>query len=221
MEALQLKAFTRNDTGKCPARRLRSTGMIPAILYGSRIESMKLAVNASELKRLLAQKADKKFFRLMIEADGKTLEKLSIVKQFDMHPMGKQIIHADFYEINMDQKISVDVPVHLKGIPVGIELGGELQQQKRMLRVSCLPALLPEGIDIDISRLNVGDSLKIKDLLLAEGISIQEAADVTVVFVAATRAAMKAIDEQAGVSDGQPEVLKQKAPEKKAAEKKK
>lgn len=221
MEALQLKAFTRNDTGKCPARRLRSQGMIPAILYGSRIESMKLAVNASELKRLLAQKADKKFFRLMIETDGKTLEKLSIVKQFDMHPMGKQIIHADFYEINMDRKISVDVPVHLKGIPVGVELGGELQQQKRLLRVTCLPALLPEGIEIDISRLNVGESLKIKDLVLAEGIAIQEAEDVSVVFVAATRAAMKAIDEEAGAPAVQPEVLKQKVPEKKAAEKKK
>jgi len=221
MEELQLKAFSRSDTGKCPARRLRKTGMIPAILYGSRTESMKLTVNASELKRLLVQKADKKFFRLLIEGDGNTVEKISIVKKFDMHPLGNQLIHADFYEINMDEKISVVVPVHLIGTPVGVELGGELQQHKRELRLSCLPKLLPEGIDIDIRPLKVGDALKIKDIQLAEGIAILEAEDATVVFVAATRAAIKAIDEQAGAAAGQPEVLKQKAPEKKGKEKKK
>jgi large subunit ribosomal protein L25 len=220
MEELQLKAFTRSETGKCPARRLRIKGSIPAILYGHRTESMKLSVNAAELKKLLAKKADKKFFRLLIEADGKTYEKLSIVKHYDMHPLGNQLIHADFYEINMDEKISVDVPVHLKGTPAGVELGGELQQHKRELRLSCLPNLLPEGIDIDIRHLQVGESIKIKDIHLAEGILIQEGEDTTIVYVAATRAAMKAVDEQGGTAS-QPEVLKQKAPEKKATEKKK
>jgi large subunit ribosomal protein L25 len=221
MEAEQLKAFTRSETGKCPARRLRSTGMIPAILYGPHIESMKLAVNASELKRLLVRKQDKKFFRLLIEDNGKTLDKLSIVKKYDTHPLGGQLIHADFYEIDMTKKITIDVPIHLKGTPEGVEFGGELQQQKRVLRISCLPELLPEGVEIDVSPLKVGDALKVRDIHLAEGITIQDAGDVTVVHIASTRTATKASDEQTESESAQPEVMKQKAPEKKAADKKK
>ena len=221
MEAEQLKAFPRYETGKCPARRLRQKGLIPAVLYGSHIESMKLAVNATELKRLLSQREDKKFFRLMIEGDGKILDKLSLVKAFDMSPLGGQIIHADFYEINMNERITVDVPLHLNGIPQGVELGGELHQHKRTIKISCLPDLLPEGIGIDISGMNVGDSLKVKDVPLAEGIVTQDGEDITIVYVAATREAMKAMGEQEGTPAEQPEVLKQKAPEKKAAEKKK
>jgi large subunit ribosomal protein L25 len=220
MEAEQLKVVTRNESGKCPARRLRATGMIPAILYGPKIEPIKLAVNAAELKRLLVQKVDKHFFRLLIESDGETLDKLSIVKKYETHPLGGQLIHADFYEIDMDKKISLDVPVHLKGIPAGVESGGELQQQKRSLRVTCLPALLPEGIDVDVSGLDVGDVMKVKDIHLADGVAIQDAEDVTVALIISTRAT-KAFEEQAGAGSSQPEVLKQKTPEKKAPAKKK
>ncbi len=221
MEAEQLKAVTRNESGKCPARRLRTTGMIPAILYGPKTDSIKLAVNASELKRLLVQKEDKKFFRLLIEDNGKTLEKLSIVKSYDTHPLGGQLIHADFYEINMNQKISVDVPLHMKGKPEGVEFGGELVQHKRVLRISCLPALLPEGIEVDVSRLKVGEALKVREIHLAEGITILDAQDITVAFIVSTRATVKTADELAGPGAVQPEVLKQKAPEKKATDKKK
>ena len=222
MEAEQLKAVTRTEAGKGPARRLRSKGMIPAILYGPHTDSMKLAVNAAELKRLLVQKDSKKFFRLQIEDNDEIHEKLSIVKSFDRQPLGGQLIHADFYEISMDQKISLDIPVHLVGIPEGVEFGGELLQHRRVLRVSCLPALLPEGIDIDVTRLAVGDSVKIKDIHLAEGITIMDPEDVTVAFVATTRATLRTPEEAAAAAPAaQPEAPKQKAPEKKAPEKKK
>ena len=148
---------------------------------------------------------------------------MSIVKTFDTHPLSGRLIHADFYEISMDQKIIVDVPVHLKGLAQGVESGGELQQLKRSLKISCLPDLLPEKLEIDITQLNIAESMKVKDLHLAEGISILDAEDVAIVFIATTRAAMKAPGEESGsdASAVQPEVLKQKAPEKQAAAKKK
>jgi len=219
MEAEQLKAVTRIETGKCPARRLRSTGMIPAILYGPKIQSMKLAVNAAELKRLLVHKSDKKFYRLLIEDGDKTIDKLSIVKKYETHPLGGQLIHADFYEISMDQKVSLDVPVFTTGTPIGLELGGELQHLKRMLHVSGLPDVLPEKIVVDVSHLKVGDTLKVRDIPVPEGITIQDAAEVTVVCVLSTRATLKALDEQPG--SVQADAQKAKAPEKKAAPKKK
>jgi large subunit ribosomal protein L25 len=219
MEAEQLKAFTRTESGKCPARRLRSQGMIPAILYGPRTENVMLSVDAAELKRLLVKKEGKKFFRLLIEGDGKTMDKISIVKKYETHPLGNQLIHADFYEISMDRKITLDVPVRLKGTPIGIEMGGELQQQKRVLRVSCLPAHLPEGIEIDITDLKVGDTLKVKDIALDEGISIQDSEDLTVVMILSTRAALKSPDQpSAGTAQAD---TKQKAGDKKAPAKKK
>jgi large subunit ribosomal protein L25 len=219
MEAEQLKAFTRTESGKCPARRLRSQGMIPAILYGPHTENVMLSVDAAELKRLLVKKDGKKFFRLLIEDDGKTMDKLSIVKKYETHPLGNQLIHADFYEISMDRKITLDVPVRLKGTPIGIEMGGELQQQKRVLRVSCLPAHLPEGIEIDITDLKVGDTVKVKDIALDEGISIQDSEDLTVVMILSTRAALKSPDQpSAGTAQAD---TKQKAGDKKAPAKKK
>lgn len=222
METEQLKALSRSETGKCPARRLRSQGMIPAILYGPRTSPMKLAVNAGELKKILVTKGDKKFFRLSIEEDGKTTDKLSIVKKFETHPLGGHLIHADFYEISLDQKITVDVPIHLKGLAQGVDLGGELQQHRRSLKISCLPDLLPESLEIDITRLNIGESMKVKDLQLAEGITVLDGEDVAVAFIASTRASMKGTDDQPGSgAAAQPEVLKQKAPEKQAATKKK
>lgn len=223
METEQLKAFTREETGKCPARRLRSQGLIPAILYGPRTEPIKLTVNAGELKKILVAKGDKKFFRLSIDEGGKTKDTLSIVKTFERHPLNGQLIHADLYEISMDQKITVEVPVHLNGVAQGVESGGELQQFKRTLKISCLPDHLPEQLEIDITALNLGESIKVKDIHLAEGITIQDGEDVAVVFVAATRASMKAVEDQAGPGGAAapPEVLKQKAPEKQTAAKKK
>jgi large subunit ribosomal protein L25 len=178
-----------------------------------------LSVDAAELKRLLVKKDGKKFFRLLIEDDGKTMDKLSIVKKYETHPLGNQLIHADFYEISMDRKITLDVPVRLKGTPIGIEMGGELQQQKRVLRVSCLPAHLPEGIEIDITDLKVGDTVKVKDIALDEGISIQDSEDLTVVMILSTRAALKSPDQpSAGTAQAD---TKQKAGDKKAPAKKK
>lgn len=221
MEAEQLQVFIRHETGKCPARRLRSQGMIPVILYGPQTAPMKLAVNAAELKKVLVRKGDKIFFRLSLEEDGKTTDKLSMVKKYETHPLGGQLIHADFYEISMNHKISVDVPVRLKGLAQGVELGGELQQNKRSLRISCLPDLLPKEIEIDVTQMNVGESLKVKDIHLTAGITILDAADVAVVFIATTRTSMKTEDQAGPGSSTPPEVLKQKAPEKKAAVKKK
>ena len=219
MEAEQLKVVTRNEAGKGPARRLRGIGMIPAILYGPKADSIKLSVNASEFRKLLAKAGDIKFYRLLLEDDGKTIEKIAIVKDLETNPLSGRPIHADFYEISMDQKISVELPVHLKGTPEGVAQGGELHQQKRSLHISCLPVALPESIELDISHLNVGDSLKVKDIHVEDNITILDGEDVSVVYIAQTRAAMKAMDGQAAAAP-QPEGSKQKASEKAPAKKK-
>jgi len=196
MEVQRLKASIREETGKNPARRLRSSGLTPAVLYGSKTPSIKLTVQAAELKKMLLTRGNKKFFHLVLEHDGKTEEKLSMVKQFEVHPLTDQLIHADFYEVDMNRKVTVEVPVHIQGTALGVEMGGELLQHKRSLKISSLPGSLPERIDLDIRKLKVGESLKVKDIPAPEGVTFVDGGDVAVVFIDMTRAAMKAVDDK-------------------------
>ncbi|HOK06166.1 MAG TPA: 50S ribosomal protein L25 [Syntrophales bacterium] len=195
MEAEQLKAFTRNSTGKGPCRRLRLKGMVPAVLYGPKTEPMTLSVNAKELTKILSRGGEKKFVNLRVEEDGKVVEKLILVKDFALHPLKGSLIHADFYEIDMASKITVDIPIQTTGTSPGVAIGGELQLMKRTLRVSCLPSAMPEHIEADISGLNVGDALKVKDLPAMEGVTVMDGEDTVLVYIAATRASMKAMEE--------------------------
>lgn len=192
METERLTAFTRNQAGKGPARRLRGEDQVPAILYGPKTQPLRLSVNARDLKRVLAGGGEQKFLNLLIDSDVGTMERLALIKSIQIHPLKRSPIHADFYQIDMDSKITVEVPVRVTGSSPGVAIGGELQLMKRSVRLSCLPSILPDHIDADISNLGVGDSLKIKDIIFGEGIHVLEGEDVTVVYVAPTRATMKA-----------------------------
>ncbi len=159
MEALELKAQVRKEAGKGPARRLRMKGFIPAVFYGSGDTAQLLAVEMAGLSKYLKERKESVFIKLKIEEDGKESEKLSMIKELQTSPVSNKPVHADFLEIRMDHKISLEVPIHFVGHPVGVELGGELQLLKRELRISGLPGNVPESVQIDISGLEIGDSL--------------------------------------------------------------
>jgi large subunit ribosomal protein L25 len=215
MEVQRLKASIREETGKNPARRLRGNGLTPAVLYGSKTPSIKLTVQAADLKKMLLTRGSKKFFHLVLDRDGKTEEKLSMVKQFEVHPLTDQLIHADFYEVDMNRKVTVEVPIRIEGTALGVEMGGEMLQHKRSLKISSLPANLPERIVLDVRKLKVGESLKVKDIPAPEGVSFVDGGDVAVIFIAMTRAALKAADEKVGVAAAGPAAAKAKPTDKK------
>ena len=183
MEATELKAFTRKETGKGPARRFRKDGSIPSVFYGRGEEAIHLTVNAAELLKIIKAKKENIFIKLMIEGE-KQLEKLSLLKELQVEPVSRRFYHADFYEIRMDHKLTLDVPLHFIGIPVGVTNGGELQHLKRDLKVSCLPSILPDFIEIDVTGLDIGDSIKVQDIPVQEGISVLDPGDVGVAMVA-------------------------------------
>jgi len=183
MEATELKAFTRKETGKGPARRFRKDGSIPAVFYGRGEEAIHLTVNAAELLKIIKEKKENIFIKLLIEGE-KHLEKLSLIKELQIEPVSRRFYHADFYEIRMDHKLTLDVPIHFIGIPVGVTNGGELQHLKRDLKVSCLPSILPDFIEIDVTGLDIGDSIKVQDIPVQEGISVLDPGDVGVAMVA-------------------------------------
>lgn len=211
MEAVALRASARKTSGKGFARRARTSGLIPAVFYNPQAESLMLTVSNADMKNILKKKDENIFITLQIEDEGKSLDRMSIIKDIQLDPLTGQILHIDFYEISMDHKLTVDVPVHFVGSPEGIELGGELQIMKREVSISCLPSILPDHITVDISGLKVGEALRIKDLPLTEGMTILESEDAILAMISVTREAMKSEAEEAPKA---PEVLKQKAKEK-------
>jgi large subunit ribosomal protein L25 len=182
MEAIELTACIRKESGKGPARRFRQKGLIPAVFYGRGEEAIHLSVNAVDLLKIIKTKKENIFIKLLIEGE-KHLEKLSLIKELQIEPVSRRFQHADFYEIRMDHKLTVDIPLRFVGTPIGVENGGELQHLKREVKVTCLPTALPDFIDVDVSALDIGSSIKIQDITIPEGVEVLDPGDVGVAIV--------------------------------------
>ncbi len=188
MEAIELKANIRKESGKGPARRLRAEGLVPAVLYGSGAESTMLYVSAADLINIIrAEKGETGFIKIVIDDAGKKAERISVLKELQTNTVTKKVIHADFYEIRMDRKLTRNVPIHIVGDAIGVEKGGELQQFKRDVKISMLPGRMPRHIDVDVTELMIGSSIHVGDLKLGEGIEILDASNINIVTVLAKR----------------------------------
>jgi large subunit ribosomal protein L25 len=201
MEITELGAQVRKEQKKGPARRLRQKGFVPAIFYGRSAENILLAVNNKELIKLHKDKKDHSFIKLIIDDGGnKKIEKLSLIKELQVQPLTGKFYHADFYEVDMKQKLTFEVSLRFTGKAIGVENGGELQHIKREVKVSCLPVNLPDHIDVDVSALDIGDSIKIKELKLAEGIAVLDPPDAAVAAVAVIKIAKATPEEEAAAA---------------------
>jgi large subunit ribosomal protein L25 len=191
MEINELKARIRKDAGKGVARKLRKDGLVPATFYGPKTEPIMLAVNSSDLIKLLKGKEENVFINLIIE-NGQKIEKFTLIKELQIEPVSRKFRHVDFYEIDMEQAMTLDIPVHFVGEAVGVESGGELHYVKREIKISCLFAVLPKFIEVDVSGLQIGDSIKVHDIKLPDGITILDPEDTIIAAVSAPKTAVKA-----------------------------
>lgn len=185
MEVTDLAAQVRKEQKKGPSRRLREKGFVPAIFYGRSAENILLAVKSDELLKLYKNKKNHAFIKLIIDDEGsKKLEKLSLIKELQVQPLTGKLYHVDFYEVDKKRKITMDVVLNFIGKAIGVENGGELQYLKRDVKVSCLPLDLPDRIDVDVTDLKIGDSVKIRDLKVSEGVTLLDRPDTSVASVA-------------------------------------
>jgi len=188
MEITDLAAQVRKEQKKGPARRLRQQGFVPAIFYGRSADNILLAVKNAELVKLHKDKKDHAFIKLIIDDGGKKkIEKLSLIKELQVEPLTGKFYHADFYEVDMKKKLAFDVTINFTGKAIGVENGGEMQHIKRELKVSCLPADLPDHIDVDVTAIEIGHSIKVKDIKVGAGITLLDLPDSAVVSVAAVK----------------------------------
>ena len=197
MEIIELNAKVRTNTGNGAARSLRREGKIPAVLYGRDTESVSLSVDIKELETALKKGSiGQSLFNLQIQ-NGDTYSKTVMIKELQYHPLSLNFLHADFYEIAMDRKITVNVPVVTVGKSKGVEMGGILQIIRRELEVTCLPTQIPESIEIDITELEIGDSIHAEEIPLSEGVEIITEVNFTVVTVLAPKIEEEEVEEEA------------------------
>jgi large subunit ribosomal protein L25 len=192
---MNLKANLRERVGNGPARELRRGGKVPAILYGPKTEPLKLSIEKAALEPVFkAGAVAQKLLKLTIEGDAKGRNVM--IKELQRHPVSQNLLHLDLYEVSMDQKIKVMVPVTTTGKSVGVEMGGMLQIIRRELEVLCLPDQIPENITIDITDLDVGDSFHVEDLQLDENIEVPAEVNFTILTILSTK--VEAAEEAAG-----------------------
>ena len=196
MELIELKTNIRTSVGNSQARALRRKKQIPAVLYGRGKKTVLLSVYLSELEQALKKSKTGQALLNLVVQNKETYTKPAIIKELQMHPVGRNILHVDFYEIDMNRKIKIKVPVVTKGKSKGVEQGGILQIIRRELEVLCLPLEIPKSFEIDITDFDIGDSVHVKSIPLKDNIEIPADVDFTVLTIASPKAAEEAVPEE-------------------------
>src|SRR5215213_1739600 len=216
---LKLKAELRGGVGRPVSRKLRSSGKVPANIYGKDLENQNLQLDSKELGRLLAQTTSEHVLvDLEIADGGQTSNRLALIQEVQHNPLRGDVLHVDFHAVRADEKLQAAIPVEAFGEADGVKnFGGTLEMAIHELEVECLPRDLPDVIRIDVSALGLGQAIHVRDLQLPEGVTAKANPDLTVILVAAPRVEAEATP---GAAAAQPEVLKEKKEEPKAEDKK-
>ena len=184
MAQYQLAAEVRESKGKEAAKKMRKEKNIPGIFYGPKSEPVMLCFKDSDLRKILKSAASENIIlSLDITSDKGTDTKMVVLKELQSDPLKDSYIHADFHEISMDKELTLNIPITLVGTPVGVTNGGILQHVRREITISCLPDKIIESLEIDVSALDIGESLHISDMAFPEGINSPQEEHLTVAVV--------------------------------------
>ncbi len=220
MKQVEIEASIRKGKGKGVARKLRQSGQIPGIIYGSKTDPIPLAVNTHDFNRLLfLAKGEQLLITMNIKGDDSPIQKLAMIKELQLHPVSDQVRHIDFYEIFMDELVTVEVPIKTTGKAKGVDEGGTMEFLQRTVQVSCLPMAIPKELEVDVSDLGIGDALHVSDLTPPEGVTIVEDPETTIITIvgaAPTEAEELEAAEEAAAAEA--EAAEAEAEEEKASE---
>jgi len=193
LEFLELKAKPRTTKGNSPARALRRDGAIPAVIYGPGKASVALSVNVYDLEQALKGAGGRQIFVDLAIEGGETRK--AMLKELQRHPVNGSFIHADFYEVALDRKMRVMIPVTTVGKCQGVEMGGMLQIIRRELEALCFPTDIPDEIEIDITELDMGESVHVEDITLEGDVELVHDVNFTVLTILAGREEEEEVEE--------------------------
>lgn len=205
MSEPNIKATIRESVGKSHARRLRRKGEIPCILYGVEKDTVRLSISHRDFERLLSET------RSVFIVDFGDTKQRSVIREIQYHPVKGDMIHVDFLRVKAGQEINVSVPLKFIGNAEGEKLGGVFQELKVDLEITCLPKYLPDNLEIDISELDLGDSIHVSDLNF-ENITIKAEPSTAVCTVAMPRKIEEELpvegeEEEIEEEDAEPELV--------------
>ena len=207
MATAQLSASTRDTIGKGSARSLRSSGQIPAVIYGHAREPQALAIPTREFEKLL-EKVSAESTVIELNLAGGVAR--TLIREIQRHPFKKQILHIDFQELVAGEKVSVNVPIVLTGTPEGVRLsGGILSQVMSELTIRVDPVNIPRRIEADVTNVAIGHSLHVSDLKVPEGVEVLDDSDATVAVVSAPKVEAEATPAAEGAeAPAEPELIR-------------
>ena len=210
---VQLKAQLRNVIGKTQVKRLRAQGAVPGSVYGTHTKPYNITVNTRELGDVLHRATGENVLvDLQVEEGGKTNNRLALIQEVQHHPFLDTILHVDFHEVLATEKLHTKVPVRPVGEPAGVKTGGGvLEYVMRELHVACLPKDLPELLEVNVEKLEIGQSIHVKDVIPPAGVTLTDDKDMTIFLIVAPIAEEVAATTEAGAAE--PEVIGEKKEE--------
>ncbi len=209
---MKLSAQLRDGSGKGAARKLRRDGKIPAILYRRGEDGLSLVVSNDEFSNLLAKgQAKASVIRLQVKDGKESPERNVLIREIQTHPYKRDVYHIDLQEITMDQEITVKIPVETVGDSIGVEMGGIMEFKRRELEVTCLPGNIPDSIVIDITELDIGDSVHVESIVTPEGVTIPRDVNFTILTVVGAapeeEEEVEEVEEEVEEEGAEPEVI--------------
>jgi large subunit ribosomal protein L25 len=204
----KLTAKGRDGQGKGDNRKLRQTGYVPAVIYGHGEQTRSVAVDAHELELLFSRvHVENTIIDLNVEGEKKPIR--ALVREVQTHPARGSIVHVDFYQIHAGERVHVQIPINFVGTPAGVRAGGILQHTMDELDVRVSSDNIPESIDIDVTGLEIGDSIHVSELQIPEGMEVLDGADRSVCSVTPPQAGIaEAAAEPVEAAPAEPEVIK-------------
>ncbi|MFH1245321.1 MAG: 50S ribosomal protein L25 [Candidatus Omnitrophota bacterium] len=226
MNKVNLKVNVREETGKEAVKKLRSAGIIPAVVYKGN-QALQIKVPAKDfLKVIHSQAGGNVLVDLGLdEADKHKLKEkvfqfpvTAIIKEVQYHPVRGEVLHADFNEISLTEAIIVKVPIAVKGASQGVKEGGVLEHVLWEVEIECLPTQIPGKISVDVTALKIGDSVLVKDLQIPPDVKMLSDPQSTVVAVSAPHLEEAEAAKPEEGAPAEPEVIKEKKPKEEAEE---
>ncbi len=180
-----LAAEKREGTGKGVARKLRQSGRVPAVVYGKDMDAVSLSVDANEALHLFETiSVENTVVDLQVDGESHT----TLVREIQSHPVRRELIHIDFLRIQAGVMVELEIPVHLEGTPIGVKMnGGVLDHIVHELPVRCIPSNIPDSINVDVSGLDLNDSIHVSDLVLGDDIEVLMEPEQTICAISVPR----------------------------------
>jgi len=197
LELIDLKAEMREGRGKGAARHSRDNLVVPAVVYGAKTEPVTISVSTPDLITMVRKNGSSGLFiNLAINGDSKP-SRTVMLKELQMDTFSLNYLHVDFQEVALDERITISVPVEAIGESIGVKEGGLLQIIRRELDIICKPGDMPEVIELDITELNIGDSIHVDEIDLGNNIEIPHEVNFTVLTIVAPAGGAEAVGEAA------------------------